>query len=234
MKIAIMQPYLFPYIGYFQLINSADKFVIYDDVNFIKQGWINRNYILANKRKYLFSIPLENISSFKPINEIFISELAYNNWSKKFFATLKHSYNDAPFFESVYDIIYQFLNLKHNKIVTLALGSIKSICRYLDIKTELIESSSIYNNKELNGEERVIDICKKEKATEYINSAGGLNLYSKQNFLSNGLKLSLLKNLCAAYNQNLKEFIPDLSIIDTLMFNDIKSVKLMLNQYELL
>lgn len=89
MKIAIMQPYIFPYIGYFQLINAVDKFIIYDDVNYIKQGWINRNKILLNNEDYLFTFPLKNASSYKKINEIELSENLYSKWKIKFFKTLE-------------------------------------------------------------------------------------------------------------------------------------------------
>ena len=85
MKLAIMQPYIFPYLGYFQLLNSVDHFVFYDDVNFIKGGWVNRNQLLINNQNKFFTVPLKKIISFTPINEVEIHKKLYPNWRSKFY-----------------------------------------------------------------------------------------------------------------------------------------------------
>ena len=113
MKVAIMQPYFFPYIGYFQLINLVDVFVVYDDVNYIKKGWINRNNILINKKSFLFSLPLQNMSQNKLINEIFLVE--DTNWRISLLNTIQITYKNAPYFDEVYSLIEEIISYKINQ-----------------------------------------------------------------------------------------------------------------------
>lgn len=235
MKLAIMQPYLFPYIGYFQLINSVDKFVIYDDVNFIKQGWINRNNILVQGKPYLFTLPLINQSSFSKINEVFINNTLYESWRKKILRTLEQSYKKAPFYKEIYCLVDNVLDVGAQNIDISAISrkSFVDTSKYLDINTEFIYSSSVYENENLSGKKRVIDICKKENAMHYINPIGGQELYDFDFFKEHGLELSFIKTLPIEYNQFKNEFTPWLSIIDVLMFNSIEETKLLLDKYEL-
>jgi hypothetical protein len=235
MKLAVMQPYLFPYIGYFQLINAVDKFVIYDDVNFIKQGWINRNTILVQEKRHLFTVPLINQSSFSKINEVFVNTKFYNSWRIKTLRTLEQSYKKAPFFKEIYDLVAAVLDIGMQEIdiATLARKSLVETSKYLDINTEFIFTSSIYENQELSGKTRVIDICRREKGLYYINPIGGQELYDKEFFKRNELELSFIKTLAIEYRQFNNEFAPCLSIIDVLMFNSIEETKLLLNKYEL-
>lgn len=235
MKLAIMQPYLFPYIGYFQLINTVDKFVIYDDVNFIKQGWINRNNILVQGKPYLFTLPLRNQSSFSKINEVFVNRAQYDSWRKKSIRTLEQSYKKAPFFKDIYDLVDNVLDVgdMETDIASIATKSLVEISKYLEINTEFVFSSSVYDNAELTGKARVINICKKENATYYINPIGGQELYDKDFFKESGLELSFIKTMSIEYNQFKNGFVPWLSIIDVLMFNSIEETKLLLNKFEL-
>ncbi|MCF6185623.1 MAG: WbqC family protein [Bacteroidales bacterium] len=233
MKIAIMQPYLFPYIGYFQLINAVDKFIFYDDVNFIKQGWINRNNILVVGNKYVFSLPIEQISSFKKINETKINLNIYKKSKQKLLKTIQQSYKKAPFYEDVMILIENVLNFESKYISDFAKQSIIGVCTFLEIKTEIIKSSEIYNNDNLKSVNRVIDICKKEVATHYLNPIGGIELYNKQKFKEQNLELNFLKSKEVIYKQFNNLFIPNLSIIDVMMFNSKDEIKQMLLEYEL-
>lgn len=235
MKLAIMQPYLFPYIGYFQLINSVDKFVIYDDVNFIKQGWINRNTILVQGKPYLFTLPLINQSSFSKINKVFINNNLYNSWRKKTLRTIEQSYKKAPYFKEIFGLVNNVLDIGAQEIdiATIARKSFIETSKYLEINTEFVFTSSVYENEVLSGKKRVIDICKKENALHYINLIGGQELYDLDNFKENGLELSFIKSLPIEYKQFKNQFAPWLSIIDVLMFNSIAETKLLLNKYEL-
>jgi len=167
MKIAIMQPYLFPYIGYFQLINAVDKFVFYDDVNFIKRGWINRNKILINGKAHLFSIPLKKASQNKSINEI---ELAVDQkWLSGFYATLKQNYKKAKYFDVIFSLIEIIFSSNHTIISDFTINSITTLCHYLGISTIFEKSSMKYAfTKELNKEDRLIEITKINNTTEYI------------------------------------------------------------------
>lgn len=234
MKIAIMQPYFLPYIGYFQLINAVDKFIIYDDVSFIKGGWINRNNILINSNKQLFTLPLSNISSFNTIKNTTIDMKNYSIWLKKFEKTIYSSYKKAPFYERVVNIIFDVLNGEIESISDLNRELLIKISKYLNIKTEFISHSEIYNNSLKKGEERIIDICLQESAKIYINPIGGIELYSKDNFKKNGLELKFLKSKNIEYKQFNNEFVPWLSIIDVLMFNSVEDIQKMLDEYELI
>lgn len=235
MKLAIMQPYFFPYIGYFQLINAVDKFIIYDDVNYIKQGWINRNSILIQNKPNLFTLPLNNSSSFLKINEVLVDAKRYSYWLEKFLKTLELSYKKAPMFEAAYNLIKHILSLEINSsnIALLNYQSIKAICSYLEIKTALVPSSSIYQNAHLKAQERILDICTTEKAKTYINPSGGIELYNKEEFKDQDIDLWFLKSSPIAYRQFTDEFCPWLSIIDVIMFNSPEDTKLLLKKYEL-
>jgi WbqC-like protein family len=231
-KLGIMQPYLFPYIGYFQLINAVDKFVVYDDVSFIKQGWINRNNILVNGRPFLFTIPVKNISSYSLIHEV---EVSYDiEWRSKLLKTIQESYRKAPYFKNAFQIIENTFDTKEQYISKLATKSILEIAKYLEIETELQESSASYQNNKLRSQSRVIDICKKELTSHYINPIGGNELYCKDAFKYHDLQLNFIKTCPLKYNQFKSNFVGNLSIIDVLMFNSPSEVIMMLQEYELL
>lgn len=229
-----MQPYIFPYIGYFQLIHSVDTFVIYDDVSFIKHGWINRNNILLNGKPYRFSIPLKKLSSFTKISDTIISDVP-NNWDLKLLATIKVAYQKAPYFSNIYPLINGlFLSSANKSISIIATESIHLVAQYLNIKTTFINTSSIFSNNYLKGESRLIDICSKLNATQYINPIGGQDLYNKINFIEKGVELNFIKSNPIFYSQFNNEFVPWLSILDVLMFNSPQEINLMLDQFELI
>ena len=187
MKIGIMQPYIFPYVGYYQLIKCVDKFVVYDDVNFIKQGWINRNNILLNGQRHTFSVPIKNLSSFTPINETTINDQLYPKWKDGFLKTLELNYKKAPFFKDAFQTISSVFNSSATHISALAVSSISCVFEYLELSINIVETSGVYNNSDLKGVNRVMDICKREQGDTYINAAGGQELYSKEEFKANGL-----------------------------------------------
>lgn len=231
MKLAIMQPYIFPYIGYFQLIKAVDKFVIYDDVNFINRGWINRNRILVNGKDSLFTIPLKEASQNKLINEI---EVNWDDaWKSKWVKTLEQSYKKAPYFQQVRPIIEQTLEQEKTIFSEIIVENLKLINAYLDITTEIISSSSIYQNTELKAQTRIVDICVQEKANHYINPIGGIELYQKEVFEEQGMKLNFIKSKPVQYPQLKNDFVPWLSIIDVLMFNSVEQIQTFLDSYEL-
>lgn len=219
-----MQPYLFPYIGYFQLINSVDKFVFYDDVSFIKQGWINRNNILLDGKKYMFSLPVKNISSFCTINNTIVSDLPFK-WNFKLISTIQQSYKKAPYFNMAFPQIENILKDSIGRPISdVSKDSIKMVLDYLGLNKVIIETSAIYNNNHLKSEERVIDICIKENASEYINPIGGSDLYFEKNFKRNNINLKFLKSNEIIYHQLNQEFVHSLSIIDIIMFNDVEMI----------
>jgi WbqC-like protein family len=232
MKIAIMQPYFLPYIGYLQLMQAVDKFVLYDDVNFINKGWINRNRLLVNGQPYLFTVPLKEASQNKLINEIALSN--DTTWRPKLLKTVEQAYKKAPFYPTVAEVVEKTLNLEAENISQLVEGSLKILANYLSINTQVVSSSTIYENSHLKAQERIIDICLQESASHYINPIGGTELYNKADFVEKNLELSFIKSKPVQYPQFKNEFVPWLSILDVLMFNDIPTVQGFLNDYELI
>jgi len=231
MRIAIMQPYVFPYIGYIQLVNLVDKFILFDDVNFINRGWINRNNILLNGQAHLFTIPLRNSSQNQLINQ---TEVGDTGWKNKFFKTLEQAYKQAPYFDEVFALVQDVFENKVVYINQLASLSLTKICKYLRIETTFFESSSLSGNKGLKAQERIIDICLEMRADQYINPIGGTKLYSKDDFASKGIALNFLEVTAYSYPQFSNKFVPDLSIIDVLMFNSVDETRELLNKYILI
>jgi hypothetical protein len=235
MKIAIMQPYIFPYIGYFQLLNVVDKFIVYDDVSFIKQGWINRNYILANNKPLLFTIPIANLSSYKQINETKINLAVYQQWKTRFLKTVQYNYQKAPYFNPVFDGIRQVLDSNTDTLVTILLKNLQFVIDYLNLQTQLVPSSAVYNNNQLTGQERIIDICKKEQATCYYNLIGGKSLYNKTDFEQASVALKFItpsKNTNEA-QVHMQEIHSQLSMIHILMQYSPERIQEQLSQYEI-
>jgi len=224
-----MQPYFLPYIGYWQLINLVDQFVIYDDVDFIKGGYINRNSLLVNKSNFLFTLSLKKSSTNKKINEIFLGDINF-----KILKTIKQSYKKAPFFNDVFPLIEDIFCYEEKNLALFISYSLKKISKYLNIDTDFIFSSSLNYNKESSAENKVINICKILNSNNYVNSYGGLFLYNKDNFIKQNIVLSFLKTNKYSYRQFKNPFVSNLSIIDIIMFNDIIDTTKLLNNYKLL
>jgi len=203
--------------------------VIYDDVNYIKGGWINRNKILLNNRDFLLNLNLKESSSFKKINEIEIG-----NNGDKLLKTIMQAYKKAPYYSQAYPLIEQIINYSGNNLAKFLANSIILVSEYLGIKTEFVISSDLQKNNELKGQEKVISICETLDASEYYNAIGGQELYSKNVFEEKSIKLFFLKTNPIHYQQFDNEFIPNLSIIDVIMFNPTQQINKMLNEYELL
>ena len=232
MKIAIMQPYLFPYIGYFQLLNSVDKFILYDDVQWIKGGWINRNRILLNGEARLITLSVKKRSTYDLINQFEISE-EYNN-RIKFLNKIKAAYSKSPFYKKIIPMLEKIILNKESNLAKYIKNSLEELKSYLGIDTPIYFSSSLKKNNKLKGQDRVIEICKVMKATTYINPIGGLELYDKQVFKKNGINLFFLKSKNIEYQQLSNLFIPNLSIIDIMMFNSLEKIKKFLNEFILI
>ena len=225
-----MQPYFFPYIGYWQLINAVDIFVLYDDVNFIKNGWINRNNILLSSKSHLITLPLLKSSSYTKINEIYITDNI--KVKEKILKTIESAYKKTPYYNLVFPTLEKIIKTK-GSISDLVLKSVLWIKEYLNIDTEIILSSSIGKNNELKGQDKIIEIVKKINGNHYINAIGGQELYDKEIFNNNEIKLNFIKMKEIKYKQFNNEFVPNLSFIDVLMFNSPEEIKNMLGMYEL-
>jgi hypothetical protein len=216
-----MQPYFFPYLGYFQLIHVADVFVVYDDVAYIKQGWINRNFLLAGCSPQRFTVPLSGASSFRPIRDI---RVANNRWKSKFLKSLEHAYRKAPQFPGVYPLAEAVVQNGSWSLAELALDSVKAVMRYLELRTTIRPTSRVYDNGKLTGQQRILDICRQEGADTYVNLPGGKPLYDREMFAASGVDLQFIRMGDVSYRQFECKFVPNLSVLDVLMFNGQEKV----------
>lgn len=230
-KVAIMQPYFIPYIAYFQLIKAVDIFVIYDDLQYSKGGWINRNRILLNGEPSYISLPLKKGSDYLNINERYLSD----DFEKtKMLNRIKNLYKKSPYFDQTFELVNDIFSKDEKNLFKFLHNCILKINEYLDIKTQIIFSSQVNDHENYKKNKKVIYICKTLKASNYINPIGGLELYDKEDFKSNKINLEFLKMKPLEYDQFRNDFVKDLSIIDVLMFNSKKTVKEMLNEYSLI
>lgn len=232
MKLGVMQPYFAPYIGYWQLLNAVDKYILYDDVNFIKGGWINRNRILYNGEVIYFNVPMKGASSNKHINEIFVN--TEQALIAKNLRILDTAYRKAPYYEDIRKIILRMLETNEENLSRYIKNSIDIFSDYMGIKTNILVSSEMEKGKRGSAEENLISFCKMFNADEYYNAVGGQTLYSFQHFRDSGIKLSFLKTKEFQYKQLNREYIPNLSIIDVLMNNSVEQVQKYLNEYILI
>ena len=200
MRVCIIQPYFFPYLGYFQLINTCTKFIIYDDVNYINKGWVDRNKININGSDFYFKIPLQRKSQNQKINTINI--VNDEKWKIKFLKTLYINYKKSPFFDEVYPLIKEIVNYKEINLGKYLTNSLRLINSLLSINCEIIVSSEKYNNQNLKSEDRIIDICTQEQATNYYNLIGGRDLYSHEKFKIKNINLQFLQSN-SDYNQSI-------------------------------
>ncbi len=232
MKLGIMQPYFLPYIGYWQLLNVVDKYVIFDDVHYINRGWINRNRILTGGNPAYLNLPVRGASQNKRINEIEI------NHDKRLFdkalRTVELAYKRAPFYSSAFPLLCEIMGSKEQYLSGFIGESLKLICGYLGIRTELYLSSALEKDDTLKGQEKILDICTRMKASEYYNAIGGQKLYSAGRFYEKGVLLKFLRPNAYAYRQFDNEFQKDLSILDVMMFNSVDEIKAMLENYTLI
>ncbi len=233
MKIAIMQPYFFPYIGYFQLIHSVDEFVIYDNIEFVRKGWINRNRILVNGVDTFISLPLKKDSDYSLVKDRFLAD-TWDFDRQKLLNRILESYRKAPFFKQTFELFEMCIMYEDRNLFNFIFHSVQRILDYLVIDTKLTVSSSILIDHQLKSEDKVIAICNEKCSKVYINPIGGLGLYSKDRFHSNNLELQFQKSNNISYKQFNNEFVPWLSIVDVLMFNSLDEVKMMLDKYELI
>jgi hypothetical protein len=233
MKVAIMQPYFMPYLGYFQLINSVDTFVIYDNIQYTKKGWINRNRILEGNSDKLITVPIKSDSTYLDVIDREISDI----WLKekiKLLNRISITYKKAPYYQQVYKLIEDCINYDNLNLFKFIYNSIINLNSYMGITSKMVISSTIEIDHTLKLQDKVLAICKALKATKYINAIGGTHLYNKEIFKKHNLELNFIKSDNISYKQYGNDFIPYLSIIDTLMFNSQESIKEFLNSYTLI
>ncbi len=222
MKLAIMQPYFLPYIGYFQLIEHVDEFVVYDNIQYTKSGWINRNRLLRDGRDQLFTLPLKHDSD---VLNVVDRELSPAFRRDKLLNQVREAYRQAPHFSTVFPLIEDIVLFKDPNLFAYVFHSLKRVLKHLDIITPITISSSISLDHGLKGQEKVLAMCRALGAVEYVNPVGGMELYSRDAFRHQGIELRFLPPRLQAYSQLGQVFVPGLSILDVMMFNSVKDIR---------
>lgn len=232
MRLAIMQPYFLPYIGYFQLIAAVDTLIVYDNIKYTKKGWINRNRMLQSGKDVMFSLPLKSDSDSLDVCE---RELAADFNRDKLLNQIKSAYRQAPYFEQTFPLVEQIVRHEDANLFRFLHHAIVKTCEHLGITTEIRKSSGIAIDHKLKGQDKVIALCEAVGATTYVNTSGGMELYSKETFRERGIELKFIKSKPFEYAQFGAEFVPWLSIIDVMMFNPIEAIRACITtNYELI
>lgn len=233
MKLAIMQPYFLPYIGYFQLMEAVDCFVVYDNIQFTKKGWINRNRFLLNGVDKMFTLPLKKDSDYLDICQRKLAD-SFKTDRKKLLSQLIGAYQKSPFFDETHHLLKECLFCEEDNLFRFILHSLSVAKKYLGIKTKIITSSSLEIDHTLKGKEKVISICMEMGANDYINPQGGTKLYDKADFEAQDINLSFIVPNNISYPQFNHEHVPWLSILDVMMFNERSTISEYLSSYNLL
>lgn len=216
-----MQPYFFPYIGYFQLIAAVDLFIVYDNIKYTKKGWINRNRMLQNGKDLMFTLPLKSDSDTLDVCE---RELAADFNRDKLLNQFKGAYRHAPYFELAFPLVEQIVRYEETNLFRYLHNSIIRTCEYLGITTEIRTSSAIAIDHALKSQDKVLALCEAVGANSYVNAIGGMELYSKKTFQDKGVELKFIQSKPFEYPQFDREFLPWLSIIDVMMFNSRQEI----------
>lgn len=222
MRLAIMQPYFLPYIGYFQLIANVDQFIVYDNIKYTKKGWINRNRMLRNGKEQVFSLPLKQDSDYL---DVCGRELSPDFNRDKLLNQFKEAYRRAPYFVEIFPLIEQIVRYADKNLFRFLLNSILKTCQHLGITTEIKISSGVAIDHTLKNQDKVLALCKAVDATTYVNAIGGREMYSAGAFKNEGINLNFIKSKPFHYPQFDNEFVPWLSIVDVMMFNSLDTIK---------
>lgn len=226
-RVAIMQPYFFPYIGYFQLIAAVDQFVVYDNIKYTKKGWINRNRFLQNGKDEMFTLPLKKDSDSLDVCE---RELAADFDREHLLNQLKGAYRRAPYFDQTFPLVERIVRCEERNLFHYLHHSIVQTCDHLEITTDIKISSEISIDHTLHAQDKVLALCEALGATTYVNAIGGVELYSKEIFSAKGIELKFIQSSLFEYSQYDAPFVPWLSIIDVLMFNPLSVVQQQIKQ----
>ena len=231
-RLAIMQPYFCPYIGYFQLIAAVDLFIVYDNIKYTKKGWINRNRMLQNGKDVMFSLPLKSDSDYL---DVFQRELAPDFNRDKLLNQFKGAYRHAPYFAQTFPLIEQVVRYEDMNLFRFLHHSIVKTCERLGITTEIWISSDIAIDHGVKNQDKVLALCEAVGATTYVNAIGGMELYSKETFREKGIDLKFIQSRAFEYPQFGDVFVPWLSIIDVMMFNPLDNIQTCIStNYELI
>lgn len=225
MKVGIMQPYFFPYLGYYSLIKSTDQFILFDTVQFIRHGWIERNRVLKPVEGWQYiAVPLEKKSLTTPISETKIRNM--ENWRDKINRQLEHYKKRAPHYHATIEIINSAIDIDTDSIVVMNANILAKTCEYIGIplKLKIFSEMGLNIGNELGAGEWALYISKAISASEYVNPMGGRDIFRPDQFKAEGITLSFIENNLHQYSQRRPSFESGLSIIDVMMFNDVPQI----------
>ena len=235
MKLAIMQPYLFPYLGYFSLINQAEKFIIFDTPQFMRKGWIERNRIIKEGGGSVYiKVPLTKAPLGTSILEMEINNSS--EWRNKIFAQLDIYKKKAPYFKQVITLVTESFSGDFVSISKLNENILRYVCEYLEIKTEIVVFSELNVDVEQPqaADEWALNICSAVGAKEYLNAVGGKDFFDAKKYSRNNVELFFIDQPLCEYKQFGGEFEAGLSILDVMMFNSPKDIMVMLDKGSLI
>jgi hypothetical protein len=215
MIVGVMQPYFFPYIGYFQLIAASDVFVFHDDVQFIKGGWISRNRILKDGQPVWITFPVRSAAHDLPINERYYASSRQTRG--RLLRRIEAAYRAAPHFADIYPLVEEIMGFGDANVAAFNAHLIRRVGAYLRLRTEFLSSSALAKDNSLTGADRVIEICRRLGATRYINPIGGKSLYRADRFSGEGIELGFLAPGVLGDDSSRPSLPSPLSIIDSLM-----------------
>lgn len=235
MKVGIMQPYFFPYLGYFSLIKHTDRFILFDTVQFIRHGWIERNRILKQEKSWLYiQVPLIKKSHASLINEVKINNA--ENWKSKIIAQLQPYKKISPNYFNVIRLVNEVFESDYDDIVTLNKCCLEKVCEYLNIKKtiDIFSEMKLEIDEVKASDEWALNICKAiDGANEYWNLPNGESFFDRKKYREANIDLKFLSVSLNEYNQQRTPFEPGLSILDVLMFNTVEEVNKMMDNFTL-
>jgi len=231
--ICIMQPYVFPYVPYFQLAAAVDEFWVFDDVQYIRRGWMNRNYILLKGEKCRFTLPVTAGNRSDLIRHKSLA-VDFSKSLRAFSELIRHAYREAPYADDVYAIIDELQGRTQSSFLNFAVATMSLCFRHLDIRAQFRFTSELKLGSEFSGAGRVMEICHRVGAEQYVNPVGGALLYDPNAFAARGINLQFLQGRCLPYPQvGRTQFQPGLSILDLIANVDYRSRKAQMQSYSL-
>lgn len=235
MRLAAMQPYFFPYLGYFSLLENADQFVVFDPVQYIRHGWINRNRILkpSGQQAQYIHVPVAKHARATPIRDIRIA--TGKHWKKRIFGQIRHYQKQAPYYKDVFPLIEDALQLETDRIVDLNVHCLSTLCRVLEIECEFILFEQIEPDMPPVNQpgEWALSMASVTGADCYVNPVGGVEIFDAHLFKQSRIGLEFLQNNLDEYSQRNESFIPGLSILDVLMFNGFEETNKLIQSYRI-
>jgi len=225
-----MQPYFLPYLGYWQLLAAVDRFVVYDNIQYTKKGWINRNRFLRDCADAPFTLPLKKGSDFLAIKERWLAD---DFTPATLLNPFREAYRKAPYFDAVFPLIETIVTAAPRNLFDYLLHSLIVTAAYLEITTPIVVSSTVPIDHRLKSGERVLAMCGALGAGRYLNTSGGRALYAPETFAAAGVDLKFIQARPVTYQQFGQSFVPALSILDVMMFNSPSAVRGLLGEYDL-